>query len=104
METLPSWGKSFHIEADIAVKKLPSNGYANIFRFTKGGKKFREYGTRIPALWIHGWKAQNRGFFHLQSGTNDDTFHVFNSVDFESFSVCDIGNFRSSSMILFSRF
>ena len=83
LETLPSWGKSFHIEADITVKKLPTNGYANIFRFTKGGKKFREYGTRIPALWIHGWKAQNRGFFHLQSGTNNDTFYVFNSFDFE---------------------
>merc|ERR1712018_335465 len=61
LETLPTWGKSFKIEADITVEDLPKNGYANIFRFTKGGKTFREYGTRIPALWIHGWKAKNRG-------------------------------------------
>ena len=83
LETLPTWGKSFKIEADITVEDLPKNGYANIFRFTKGGKTFREYGTRIPALWIHGWKAQNRGFLHMQSGNNDNTFYVANYFTFE---------------------
>ena len=83
LETLPTWGKSFKIEADITVEGLPKNGYANIFRFTKGGKTFRQYGSRIPALWILGTKAKNRGSFHMQSGNNDGTFYVFNFFAFE---------------------